>query len=233
MLQTLRLCFYIIPKLGDELSHLPFSWKLWALHRGSFLLRKCDFFFFFFFLIYTYFEVLLQAYFMLNFEVGYFRKRNIWAGDVAAEVCWHQGPSENQLIFLQVSDFVCFSKLQDMLWNLIHVVWSKDIFLLSMELFCLMLLSFTGISRANRKVSMQVRCRSCFLVYPGWEMNMSKLILSFLALRNSVFLCRLCKREGNQSRGRTLSWSRWLLILLPACKSFISTSIRLKNEVTH
>lgn len=202
MLQTLRLCFYIISKLGDELSHLPFSWKLWALHRGSFLLRKCDFFFFSFFsyiyLLWSSVASILHA--KLWGRLLQEKKHLSWRCSCRS-LSASRPFRKSAYLSPSVRLAFCSSKLQDMLWNLIHVVWSKDIFLLSMKLFCLMLLSFTGmslsftgISRANRKVSMQVRCRSCFLVYPGWEMNISKLILSFLALRNSVFLCRLCKR---------------------------------------
>lgn len=133
----------------------------WALYIGCFLLKKCDLF--------------LSCIQLLWSSVASMLHPKLW-GSLAQEKklylswifsCRSLSASRpfRRWAYLSPSDRFgfCSWKPQCVLWNLI-CVWSKDIFHLSMELFCLMLLFATGIFRASRKVSVQVRLRSCFLV---------------------------------------------------------------------
>lgn len=146
---------------------IPHFHQNWALHIGWFLLRKCDLFLF------------VRK--LLCSSVASILHLKLWGSFLAQEkklyLSWifscrslsASGPFRRWAYLFPSDRFAfCSWKPQHVLWNLICVC-SEDIFHLSMELFFLMLLFATGISRASRKVHVQVRLRSCFLVQKWTE----------------------------------------------------------------
>lgn len=140
---------------------IPCFHQNWALHIGCLWLRKCDLFLFCTQLLWSSVASVLHP----KLRGSLAQEKKLYLSWIFSCRSLSASRPFRRWAYLFPSDRFAFCswKPQHVLWNLI-CVWSKDIFHLSMELFCLMLQFATGISRASRRVHVQVRLRSCFLV---------------------------------------------------------------------